>query len=70
MKYLIVVVILLNGCTQGIPTQTTAERQKLRVELFNSCMERVPKAPLEMGESDWSRIVDACDKAAYYQSIR
>jgi hypothetical protein len=76
MKKLLVLILcaaLLSACSAEFNENRSKAidmRQTLRVELFNKCLEKVPKAPTSMGKSDWSKIVGACDNAAYYQSAR
>jgi hypothetical protein len=62
----VVSLLVISGC--GESTQT--RDQCLRTELFQQCLAAVPAGPTQAHYNDWDELVDACDTAAAYQSLR
>lgn len=44
--------------------------QCIRAKIFESCMKSLPAGPVSTQYNDWGEVVDACESAANYQSIR
>ncbi len=44
--------------------------QCLRAEAFKQCMKLLPAGPQATKYNDWDEVVNACENAAYYQSLR
>lgn len=59
------------GC-EGKPSayETRDPDQCLRAELFKQCLAAVPAGPQQTVTNDWSEVVDECQHASYYQSLR
>ena len=51
-------------------SQRTGVDQCLRMELFGSCMRSLPDGPDSTHYSDWDDVVSACERVAYWQSLR
>lgn len=67
MKYLFAI-LFLAGCSSPI---TSGPDQCMRAELFQKCLAAVPKGPERIDNSnDWDEVVQKCESAAYYQSLR
>lgn len=71
MKYVIALLsVALVGCEQRkfIPPEPD---QCLRADLFQQCMQALPKGPERTHNSnDWDEVVGECSRAAYYHSLR
>lgn len=63
------IIAVSGGCTEAPKTQVKAD-QCLRVELFQQCMQAIPAGPKVTHENDWEEVIEACESAAYYQSLR
>jgi hypothetical protein len=59
--------LFLVGCDDVYPSDAD---QCLRIQLFKDCMAALPAGPKSAHYNDWSEVVEACESAAYYQSIR
>lgn len=59
--------VLVAGCR---PENFTEADQCVRAEEFQKCLAGVPKGPDSTHYNDWGEVVGACDKAAYYLSLR
>jgi hypothetical protein len=71
MKYAILcAALLMSACGQKITEMQSAPDQCMRTELFKTCMTLLPAGPAATKYNDWDEVVSACDKAAYYQSMR
>jgi hypothetical protein len=57
--------IMLLGCER-----TSQVDQCMRRDLFTQCMKTVPIGPTTVKYNDWEEVVQACENAAYYQSLR
>jgi len=44
--------------------------QCMRIELFNSCMKRLPSGPQSTKYSDWDEVVNQCNRVSIQQSVR
>lgn len=63
-------IIAVSGGCAGAPRNQTAADQCLRVELFQQCMQVIPAGPKVTHDNDWHEVIEACESAAYYQSLR
>ncbi len=61
-------VTLLAACEPS-PDAATSD-QCLRAELFQQCMKALPAGPQVTKYNDWNEVVNACESATYYQSLR
>jgi len=68
MKKIIILLILCSGCDDFI--DATMPDQCLRRKIFLECMNAVPKGPETVVDNDWADVVDECQSASYYQSLR
>ena len=59
---------LLQGCGDG-PSSKIVDRCK-QVVLFQTCLVSLPAGPAATKYNDWDEVVDACNSAAFYQSVR
>lgn len=49
----------------------SAQEADTIAELFKQCMSILPKGPEHVVNSnDWDEVVNSCESAAYYQSVR
>lgn len=67
--------MFLIGCNETPQPRVDSEDsnafdQCVRAELFKICLGTVPKGPEVVNKSDWSKIVENCENAAQYQSVR
>jgi len=44
--------------------------QCMRIELFNSCMKRLPAGPQSTKYNDWDEVVNQCNRVSLQQSVR
>lgn len=63
----IAAVVVLAGCDAPRLPQPD---QELRAKIFKECLSAIPKGPERTVYNDWSEVVEACENAAYYQSLR
>lgn len=72
MKYTILLALLLAGCDMSPPPVSPKKSfdQCLRATLFQRCMQLLPAGPDHTRYNDWSEVVDACEEAAKWQSMR
>lgn len=66
-KMIVVVLFMLAGCDEVDPA---APDQCLRREIFRECLQTVPAGPQRTVTNDWAEVIDECQSAAYYQSLR
>ena len=59
--------LVLTGCEELRPPEPD---QKLRNQIFERCLEKLPAGPVTTMYNDWDEVVDACSRAAYYQSLQ
>lgn len=59
--------VLLAACSKEA---MQVSDQCMRVELFRQCMAALPAGPVSTHYSDWDEVVDSCESAAFYQSLR
>lgn len=69
MTRLLTVLLVLGMAGCDLPEQTT-NNQCLRAEIFKQCLAQIPEGPERTVYNDWAEVVDACESAAYYQSLR
>jgi hypothetical protein len=62
----VVSLLVISGCGESPKTRD----QCLRTELFQQCLAAVPAGPTQSHYNDWSEVVDACESAASWQSMR
>ncbi len=62
-------VLLICLLALGCEAETVSD-QCLRATLFKECMAGLPKGPSSTHYNDWDDVVDSCETAAYYQSLR
>ena len=69
MKAILIAVcaLVLAGCEK---VQGPQPDQCMRAELFAKCLSLLPAGPSSTQYNDWSEVVDSCQNAAYYQSLR
>ncbi len=66
---LIVTAFVLIGCGP-LPEATVVDQCKREV-IFKQCMAAVPVGPtVTGGENPWHKVIDSCDDAAKWQSVR
>lgn len=63
------IALTLAGC-ETTSLEPSSPDQCLRAQLFHECLARVPKGPESTHYSGWEHVVDECQTASYYQSIR
>ena len=63
---ILIVAALLSGCNKD-PQKVD---QCIRTKLFESCMRSLPAGPVSTQYNDWDEVVNECENAAYYQSLR
>ena len=68
MKKLFLLISLV--CFLNCSSETAAIDQELRQKLFKECLENVPKGPDNVKYNDWAEVIEMCEKASYYQSLR
>lgn len=54
---------LLVGCNDY------AYNPEVRAERFDSCLTSVLTSTQATADTNWAKVIDSCDTAAYYQSI-
>ena len=59
--------LVLTGCEDRTQPQPD---QCMRAELFAKCLSALPAGPVSTQYNDWSEVVEACQNASYYQSLR
>lgn len=66
--------LFLAGCNPPPGSELSSMQympdQKLRAERFDTCMKNLPAGPEKTHYNDWSEVVDSCNDAAYYQSLK
>ncbi len=65
-----VVVLWVAGCDKAGSFEPTDSDQCMRAKLFKECLAALPAGPAKTHYSDWDDVVDSCESAAYYQSLR
>lgn len=73
MRYtLLVIVLLLSACNDKETGDSfNVIDQCLRQSIFQACLKAVPTGPTHtVASNDWDEVVEACESAAYYQSIQ
>ncbi len=61
----------LAACGPKTPYEPHSQSdQCIRAELFRQCMQSLPAGPVATQYNDWAEVVDECDGASYYQSMR
>lgn len=69
MKYVVILFVAI-GCADREPSFCVGKaNQAIRREIFMNCLKAVPRGPTHTKYNDWDEVVDACENAAYYQSI-
>lgn len=64
------IILGLTGCGAGpIPPREEPDRQVM-AERFDACMKNLPAGPVATKYNDWDEVVDSCNRAAYFQSLR
>ena len=61
---------LLTAVLSGGCMEITGPDQCLRREIFQQCMKALPGGPQATMNNDWSEVVNKCESAAYYQSLK
>lgn len=68
-KYiLIIAVFIVTGCIPETPEEVAA-RKKLRIELFERCLEKAPVQPNRTTYNDAAEVIYECDSVARRMSI-
>ena len=66
---MIPVVLVLAACNPYVPPNRPD--QCLRAKLFAECLDKIPKGPNSVHNSnDWEEVVSTCGSNAYYTSLR
>lgn len=65
---ILISIFALAGCKEPLPMREPD--QCLRAQLFQQCLQTVPNGPMATKYTDWSEVVQACESASYYQSLR
>ena len=63
---ILLVAALMSGCSADSPQVD----QCMRTKLFESCMRSLPAGPVSTQYNDWAEVINECESAAYYQSLR
>lgn len=66
-RILLVFALLTAGCDKSDDIEPD---QCMRREIFRECMGMLPAGPVRTHYNDWSEVVDECESAAYFQSLR
>ena len=82
MRY-ILIAMLLAGCnmttdangskvisTSSDTSELATVDQCMRAQLFQQCMKSLPAGPIATHYNDWDEVVDECQKASKYMSVR
>lgn len=70
-RLILFVSCLVVGCKDGkIPQPTYGHDQCLRRELFESCLDKIPKGPTHTTTNDWAEVVAECSDFALYACVR
>lgn len=66
-----VAVLILSACGDPTPMPKYDIDQCMRREIFQQCLQALPKGPEHVSNSnDWAEVVEACESAAHDQSFR
>lgn len=66
-KLLVVFILFCAGCSD---VDVTIRDQCMRRQIFKECLAALPVGPTTVVSNDWSEVVDSCESAAAYQSLR
>lgn len=64
------VLALLAGCESTEYQPPNIPDNCVRATLFQQCLAALPAGPTSTRYNDWDEVVDSCESAAYYQSLR
>lgn len=67
LLFMMLSAIFLSGCDEIAPPKPD---QKLRNEIFERCLQKLPAGPTTTMYNDWDEVVNSCERASYYQSLQ